>query len=145
MKFNLLLLSLLCLGLASCGIKNKKSDGDVSETTQKNVATKGALMYGVYLGTIPGADCSILVKLTLNEDNSYEMLQTYQKDEDHEFLDKGTYSVEDNIITLNNCDDVLPRYFSFDGMQLDMLTGDKEKVTGELADHYRLNFIQICQ
>lgn len=145
MKFYLLLSLCLSIGFTSCSTKNKKSDGEVSNTTLKDVASKDALMYGVYLGTIPGADCSILVKLTLNEDNSYEMLQTYQKDEDHEFLDNGTYTVEGNIITLNNCEDGLPRYFSFDGMQLDMLTGEKEKVTGELAEHYRLNFIQICQ
>lgn len=144
MKFYLLL-GLLFIGFTSCNTNKKKSVSEDPIATKENLATKGALMYGVYLGTIPGADCSILVKLTLNSDNSYEMLQTYQKDEDHEFLDNGTYSVDGNIITLNNCEEGEPRYFSFEGMRLDMLTSDKEKVTGELADNYRLNFIQICE
>ena len=59
-------------------------------------------------------------------------------DRDSSFDEKGTYTLKDNLLTLNEEGGELS-YYKVEENHLRKLTMDKQEITGELADHYVLN------
>ena len=94
---------------------------------------------GTYQGTLPCADCSgIDITITLNQDGTYLLEQSYQGKEDGQFKSEGQFSWDESgsTVTLTN-EDAPNQYFVGENvlMKLDM---NGEKVTGELANNYNL-------
>ena len=101
--------------------------------------TKNSLDYeGTYKGVFPAADCpGIETTLTLNPDKTFSLHSVYI-DRDSSFDEKGTYTLKDNLLTLNEEGGELS-YYKVEENHLRKLTMDKQEITGELADHYVLN------
>jgi uncharacterized lipoprotein NlpE involved in copper resistance len=94
---------------------------------------------GTYQGTLPCADCSgIDISITLNQDGTYVLEQSYQGKEDGQLKSEGQFSWDEsgNTVTLTN-EDAPNQYFVGENMlmKLDM---NGEKVPGELASNYNL-------
>ena len=92
---------------------------------------------GVYVGTLPCADCpGIETILTLNPDMTYEMVETYQ-DRDAVFTSGGhwTYSAETFQITLTEAE----RSYLLVGDSLEMLNLQGERIRA----HYNLMLRKI--
>ncbi|MGL5980750.1 MAG: copper resistance protein NlpE N-terminal domain-containing protein [Phocaeicola sp.] len=95
---------------------------------------------GVYQGTFPAADCpGININLEIKEENSYEVEYTYM-DRDANFEEQGTYSIEGNMLTLNNGKE--ESYYKVEENRLVKLDANKEPITGETASMYILNKVQ---
>lgn len=93
---------------------------------------------GTYKGVFPAADCpGIETTLTLNPDKTFSLHSVYI-DRDSSFDEKGTYTLKDNLLTLNEEGGELS-YYKVEENHLRKLTMDKQEITGELADHYVLN------
>lgn len=95
---------------------------------------------GVYFGTLPCADCEgIETKITLSNDGSYSVNQTYLGRVEGFFESRGQFSWNDsgNIITLEN-ESGANQYFVGENVlfKLDM---NGQRVEGDLAAHYRLH------
>ena len=75
--------------------------------------------------------------LTLNPDKTFSLHSVYI-DRDSSFDEKGTYTLKDNLLTLNEEGGELS-YYKVEENHLRKLTMDKQEITGELADHYVLN------
>lgn len=92
---------------------------------------------GTYKGVLPAADCpGIETTLTLNQDQTFTLHSVYLE-RDSSFEEKGTYTVEDNVITLLS-EDGFVTYCAVGENSLRMLDLDKKEITGELAEHYVL-------
>ena len=94
---------------------------------------------GTYQGTLPCADCSgIDISITLNQDGTYMLEQSYQGKEDGQLKSEGQFSWNEsgNTVTLSS-EDAPNQYFVGENMlmKLDM---NGEKVPGELASNYNL-------
>ena len=57
---------------------------------------------------------------------------------DRSFDEQGTYTLQENLLTLNAEGGKLS-YYKVEENHLRKLTMDKQEITGELADHYVLN------
>ena len=87
---------------------------------------------------VTAADCpGIETTLTLNPDKTFSLHSVYI-DRDSSFDEKGTYTLKDNLLTLNEEGGELS-YYKVEENHLRKLTMDKQEITGELADHYVLN------
>ncbi len=115
--------------LASCQLSNTAKVGDEH-------SAQFALDYeGIYKGTFPCADCSgIETKLTLKSNGSYEYQQRYL--EKGEFCSTGRYTVNENILTLQEKDGSL--YFFIGERKIILLGRDKIFPQGEFASYYVL-------
>ncbi len=94
---------------------------------------------GTYLGMLPCADCpGIHVSITLHQDSTYEIEQTYQDRDTPPLASEGNFiwNESKDTITLTN-EDVPNQYFVGEDvlMKLDM---HGEIVTGELSANYNL-------
>ncbi|MCA0934415.1 copper resistance protein NlpE N-terminal domain-containing protein [Vibrio alginolyticus] len=94
---------------------------------------------GTYLGTIPCADCpGIDISITLNQDGTYKLEQTYQDRDTAPLTSEGQFiwNESKDTITLTN-EQVPNQYFVGEDvlMKLDM---HGEIVTGELSANYNL-------
>ncbi len=94
---------------------------------------------GTYHGTLPCADCAgIDMTITLNQDGTYELTQSYLDKEGIQRTSKGPFSWNESkdTVTLNN-EDVPNQYFVGEDvlMKLDL---NGEIVTGELSSSYNL-------
>ena len=94
---------------------------------------------GTYKGTLPCADCAgIDMTITLNQDGTYVLEESYQDKEDGQSKSEGqfTWDANGSIVTLTN-EDAPNQYFVGENvlMKLDM---NGEKVTGDLAPLYNL-------
>ncbi len=94
---------------------------------------------GTYLGTLPCADCpGIDMTITLNQDGTYLLEQSYQGEKDGYRSSEGQFNWNESkdTITLTN-EDVPNQYFVGEDvlMKLDM---HGEIVTGELSASYNL-------
>lgn len=131
-----------CLLIAACNSNQKSTDNtataaDTELTDMHN--TENSLDYnGTYTGTFPAADCpGINITLTLNKDKTFTLVSEYIDRKDAIFTDKGNYTIEDNLITLQNGNE--KNYYKVDENTLTALDQDKQEITGELADHYILH------
>lgn len=129
-----------CFFIYACGNNpksNKSSDTDSTTVVDIHNAENALDYQGIYKGTLPAADCpGIETTLTLKKDNSF-ILQSVYIDRNSNFNEKGSYSIDGNIITLKP-EDGSTQYYKVGENQLQMLNADKEEITGELAPHYIL-------
>ena len=132
-----------CTLLAACGNSSKTNKGTDTDSTTIEVVdmhnAETSLDYeGTYKGVFPATDCpGIETTLILNPDKTYTLHSVYI-DRDSSFDDKGTYTLKDNLLTLNEEGGELS-YYKVEENHLRKLTMDKQEITGELADHYVLN------
>lgn len=108
-------------------------------SNQKNLETKD--IQGVYVGTLPCADCGgIVTALKLNADTTY-LLQTLYKDKDDKvFETSGSYSIDakKGEISLDGITNSPSKYL-YENNSLTQLDMNGKKVTGNLAPNYILN------
>lgn len=129
--------------LAACGNSPKTNqtsatDCAVSEVVNKHNSKALPGYEGTYKGILPAADCpGIETTLTLNSNKTY-ILHSVYIDKDSSFDEKGTYTFEDNLLTLQESNgDIF--YYRVEENKIRLLTDDKQEVKGSLADHYILN------
>ncbi len=92
---------------------------------------------GIYKGTLPCADCAgIESRLILNRDKTFIYENTYIDRVDGRFTDRGSYTVKENIVTIerNNT----PVYFLIEKNSLILLGSDLQPAKGKLAPYYIL-------
>ena len=136
------MLACACLLIAACN-SNKKSTDNTTIVADTEVAdmhnAENALDYdGTYTGTFPAADCpGINITLTLNRDKTFTLVSEYIDRKDATFTDKGNYTIEGNLITLQNGTE--KNYYKVGENTLTALDRDKQEITGELAEHYILH------
>lgn len=130
-----------CSGDKSCGAKSEAT------STEQTVAADGhtsqnALDYeGIYIGTLPCADCEgILTEITLKDD-TYHIRTTYlgvPEGQPNVFEDSGRYSwdPEGFVITLE--DKNTPNQYQVGENVLFALDIEGKRITGNLADKYKL-------
>lgn len=140
-----ILIAVAAFALTACGgnAQKKTADADRQKTTAAvpdgHTAQTSLDYEGTYTGTFPAADCpGIEVTLTLHPDGKFTEHDKYI-DRDSEFHEKGTYKVEGNLLTLmpEAKGDVMS-YYKVEENRLRRLDGDKQPVTGALADNYVL-------
>lgn len=142
------LLLILAIAIVSCGqntqkattVPEKADTNLVAATTDQHNASNSIDWAGVYLGTLPCADCEgIKTELTLNQDNTYLLKTSYLGKGDQFFEEKGSFSWNEagNTITLSGAKNRPSQYFVAENkiIQLDM---DGNKITGSLSDNYIL-------
>ncbi len=79
----------------------------------------------------------VLKQPDIKSDKTFSLHSVYI-DRDSSFDEKGTYTLKDNLLTLNEEGGELS-YYKVEENHLRKLTMDKQEITGELADHYVLN------
>ncbi|CAM2979992.1 copper resistance protein NlpE [Vibrio mytili] len=95
---------------------------------------------GTYKGTLPCADCSgIDITLTLNQDGTYVLEQSYQEKDNGQTKSEGSFTWGENgsVITLNN--ETAPNQYFVGENVLMKLDINGEKVSGEMAPLYNLS------
>lgn len=151
MRKVILSISLLSIGLVAC--KNTKQSSNTTEVKSNDVeevvdmhTAEIALSYcGIYQGVIPAADApGIQVTLILNDDNTFEIQETFLEKEDGDFQEKGAYLIEGNVLTLFREHDE-KFYYKIEEGRLKMLTRDQEEVEGPLAAQYILEQIEVFE
>ncbi len=75
--------------------------------------------------------------LTLNPDKTFTLHSVYI-DRDSSFDEKGTYTLEGNILTLKE-EGGETAYYKVEENKVRLLNDDKQEITGALAEHYILN------
>ncbi|WP_418991435.1 copper resistance protein NlpE [Alistipes sp.] len=139
-----ILIAAAALALAACGSSTRKkaasADRAATETRSPDMHTaETSLDYkGTYTGTFPAADCpGIEMTLRLRDDGKYDLHMKYI-DRRTEFDEQGTYTVEDNLLTLRPSDGDEPDYYKVEENRLRLLDAARQPITGELAAHYIL-------
>ena len=92
---------------------------------------------GTYVGTLPCASCSgIATELTLNAELQFMLTSTYLDEASAPFVETGHFSWDSlgGRISLTN-----GQHYLVGENQLFLLNADGERVTGDLADAYRLH------
>ncbi|WP_194976531.1 copper resistance protein NlpE [Aquiflexum lacus] len=117
-------------------------DDEMFEDVIDNHTSQNSLDYhGIYKGLLPCADCEgIEVTLELGPGDSYTRKSTYLGKDDNEIIESsGTFSWNGagNTITLHGED--LPNQFFVGENVLFQLDMQGNRITGELADNYKLN------
>ncbi|HIY69299.1 MAG TPA: copper resistance protein NlpE [Candidatus Alistipes intestinigallinarum] len=148
MKRTLLILSAAGL-LSACGGNGRKqaaaTDPAASASTEVTLqapdmhTAETSLDYlGTYEGTLPGADCpGIRTTIVLAADGSYTLHMEYLE-RDTAYDEKGSFEVKGNLLTLTPSDGGQPGYYKVEENRLRHLDGDRQPITGELAEHYVL-------
>ena len=140
------ILAFSCTLLVACGNhsktnKNVTEDSTVISTTDTidiHDAENSLDYAGVYKGVFPAADCpGIETTLTINADKTFTQHSSYI-DRNTSFDEKGTYTIQGNILTLKS-DKGEISYYKVEENKIRKLNADKEVVTGELADYYILS------
>ena len=131
-----------CLLIAACNSNKKSTDNTTiaadTEVTDMHNAENALDYDGTYTGTFPAADCpGINITLTLNKDKTFTLVSEYIDRKDATFTDKGNYTIEGNLITLQNGTE--KNYYKVGENTLTALDRDKQEITGELAEHYILH------
>ena len=101
----IIILACSCFLLAACGNSAKTNNSTGTDSTATGVVdihnAETSLDYeGTYKGVLPAADCpGIETTLILNPDKTFTLHSVYI-DRDSSFDEKGTYTLEGNILTL---------------------------------------------
>ena len=94
--------------------------------------------WGVYEGTLPAASSpGIKTTLTLNKDKTFTLRSEYIDEKDGIFNDKGTYTLDGNVLTTKQEGGDIT-YYKVEEGQLKMLDQQKQPITGDLAKFYIL-------
>ena len=136
MKKTLILFVCSCAFLVACnGVKTDKSNNADTAVTEVDNAANAC--EGTYKGVLPAADCpGIETTLTLNPDKTFTLHSVYIE-KDASFDEKGTYTVEEGLLTLEEESGELS-YYRAEENRLRKLDMDKQEITGELAEQYIL-------
>lgn len=142
MKKLSLIAVLLTFLAASCQMKQSSTSKSTTETAVNDGhnAQNSLDWSGNYTGTLPCADCEgIETNLSLKQDGSYTLTTTYLGKDADKFEQKGTFTWNEtgNTVILDGIEDGSSQYFVGENylLHLDL---DGNKVTGELAQMYRL-------
>ena len=142
MKKKLFMFVCSCALLTACGNSEKKSgeaDAASVEVADMHNAEISLDYEGTYKGVFPAADCpGIETTLTLNADKTFALHQVYIDQKDGTFDEKGTYTVEGDLLTLQ-VEGGETSYYKVEENRLRLLDADKNEITGELAENYILN------
>lgn len=142
MKKKLFMFVCSCALLTACSNSEKKSgeaDAASVEVTDMHNAEISLDYEGTYKGVFPAADCpGIETTLTLNADKTFALHQVYIDQKDGTFDEKGTYTVEGDLLTLQ-VEGGETSYYKVEENRLRLLDADKNEITGELAENYILN------
>lgn len=144
MKLRIFLLSLiLVFGLYSCKQQqNNTEDNSITpEFIEEHTAQNSLDWSGDYQGVLPCADCEgIKVTITFNSDNTFSAQHQYlEEDTDSTFQTQGTFEWDNTgfIVKLKDDKAFLSSYKVVEGALI-QLDEDKNEITGELAEYYRL-------
>ena len=139
----IIILACSCFLLAACGNsakpnKSTSADSTATQTVDIHNAVTSLDYEGTYKGVFPAADCpGIETTLTLNADKTFALHSVYI-DRDSSLDEKGTYTLEGNILTLK-VEGGETSYYKVEENKDRLLKDDKLEITGELAEHYILN------
>ncbi len=93
---------------------------------------------GEYKGTYPCADCpGIETTLVLNTDKTFEYTTVYLEEKDGRFTTTGTYTVKDNVLTIQTDKDGLT-HFLIGPDTLSLMGKGRTPATGKMAPLYDL-------
>ncbi|MBE3654761.1 hypothetical protein BOO92_14520 [Vibrio navarrensis] len=95
---------------------------------------------GTYQGTLPCADCEgIEVSLTLNQDGTYQLIRRYVGEISGQFISQDRFHWDEHgsVVILSGED--APNQFFVAENVLFMLDRQGQRVTGQMADLYRLS------
>ena len=97
---------------------------------------------GTYFGVVPCSDCpGIETRITLNEDETYQISWKYQGMYDKIYQNSGSFQWDTTggIITLGNLDKNLsPTQYRVGENHLFQLDMDGNRIAGEFEDNYTL-------
>ena len=100
---------------------------------------------GVYEGTLPAADApGIKTTISLDKAQNYTERMVFIDRENADFSEKGSYLVDDDMLTLKPSAGE-KTYYRIEKGQLRLLNQDKEPITGALAEHYILKKVSGCK
>lgn len=158
MKLPLIALPLLAIGLLACSDQkpNPVEHKPISEVAQSDVkreaqATEHAIgdnsqnsldWNGTYSGITPCASCEgIKTTLTLDYDNTYKLDTEYLGEQDNLFTETGKFKWNKSggkISLISTHQEGAEKQFLVGENQLFMLDTQGQRITGALADYYRL-------
>lgn len=158
MKLQLVALPLLVIGLLACAEQkpNSAANKPNSEVTQSDIKSEeldpehtigdnsqNSLDWqGRYSGTTPCASCEgIKTTLTLYSDNTYQLDTEYLGEEDNLFIETGKLKWNNSggkISLLPVHQEGADKQFLVGENQLFMLDSQGQRITGALAENYRL-------
>jgi uncharacterized lipoprotein NlpE involved in copper resistance len=137
------------LFVACGGSKQKKVETTSTKTDTIEILNDGhnaenSLDYmGVYTGVFPAADCpGIQIRLEMHSDGSYTMLSHYI-DRKGDFTETGKYEVREDTLTLTPEKGGEVSLFRVEEGRLRKLDSAGQVITGNLAEHYVLNQIEV--
>lgn len=134
----LLFFAAASLMLAACGGAPQRKADEAAAQTDMHTAENALDYLGTYEGSLPAADCpGIRTTLTLEEGGTYDLHRKYV-DREAEFDERGSYTVEGNLLTLTRPDNDGRTYYKVEENRLRMLDAEKNPVTGVLAERYIL-------
>ena len=151
MKKIIFVLSIVCLlfELSACKSKSKEqadSNAEVQITAMSGNSMISVDWAGTYFGITPCADCpGIEVRITLNQDNTFQMSRKYQDREGDVSNYSGTFhwDTTGGIITLDGLDkDKYPTQFRVGENILFQLDSEGNRITGDLAQNYVLTKVE---
>lgn len=138
-----IILACSCFLLAACGNSAKTNNSTSADSTATQVAVyimpkhrlimKGPIKVSFLLPTVRAIETT----LTLNPDKTFTLHSVYI-DRDSSFDEKGTYTLEGNILTLKEEGGEIS-YYKVEENKVRLLNDDKQEITGALAEHYILN------
>lgn len=124
---------------AACGNQGKNGTKEADRTEAQATAPRAT---GIYKGTLPAADGpGVATTVTLRDDNSCTIRSEYlgEKASKETFDETGSYRIEGDLVTVTlKGNPATTYYYRLEGEQLRMLDGEKQPVTGSLADRYLL-------
>lgn len=136
------------IALAGCG-NSQKSGGqetakaETSQVADNHSAETSLDYWGVYEGTLPAASGpGIKTKLSINKDSTFDIRLEYIGEKDGVFENKGTYTIDGNILTLTQKDGETS-YYKIEEGQIRMLDADKQPITGDLEHYYIMRQTQM--
>lgn len=130
--FYVLSAGILLTSLTACSSSNKKEEATVQQTQEEVTAE------GIYSTTLPCADCpGIESVITLNADNTFSLVNTYQGEENATKEYEGTYKTNGNAITLEGLNAAeMPTQYKLANGKLVQLDLEGKEITGENASKY---------
>lgn len=137
-----------CMLLAACGNRTKTNQSIVTDSTASATSSphsidihhaENSLDYvGTYKGIFPAADCpGIETTLVINANKTFTQHFSYLE-RNASFEEKGTYTLKGNLLTLKEENGTMS-YYKVEENRVRKLDGNKEIITGDLADFFILN------
>ena len=121
---------------ASSYLENARADEEPGVPYVNLTSTEN--YYGTYEGLVPAATGpGLRIIITLYEGDTYRMVTDYIDIPNSESVTVGSYTLEDNIISIHEKDNV-NYYFKIGYNQLLMLSQQKKKIKGNFEGFYVL-------